>query len=64
MSRSTLLLLATLLLFGSFLIVSPVPAGDGSMVGVQRGDWIEYRVNITGGTRLPPTMSTGLDLKS
>ena len=42
-----------ILFYVSSLSGSPVVAFEESSVGVKKGDWIEYAVNITGGTPPP-----------
>ncbi len=44
-----------ILLYGSFLIASPARAYDDPSVGVKEGDWIEYKISITGAGTPPPT---------
>ncbi len=35
------------------IVFFPTGAKDNSLVGVKKGDWIEYTVNITGPTSAP-----------
>jgi hypothetical protein len=52
MKAFTVLILAIIFVSVS-IVVSPTSANDNPLVGVKKGNWIEYAVNITGPTSAP-----------
>ena len=52
MKAFTALILVIMIVFVS-IVVFPTSADDNLLVGVKKGDWIEYTVNITGPTSAP-----------
>ncbi len=54
MKAFTALLLASVIIFVS-IITSSTLAYDETPVGVKEGDWIEYKISVTGNGTAPPT---------
>jgi hypothetical protein len=52
MKAFTALILAIMFVSVS-IVISPTSANDNLLVGVKKGNWIEYTVNITGPTSAP-----------
>jgi hypothetical protein len=53
-------LILVIMFVSVLIIVSPTSANDNPLVGVKKGDWIEYTVSITGPTSVPTHNILGL----